>query len=103
MLDWTYAPYILALLGGSAIAFGMAFYAARYRTVPGVLPFIGICLGTGVWMAGYALEIGSVAREDKIWWAKTEYLGIATDPVFWLAFALYIPGRKSGCRGRSGG
>src|SRR5258708_22468758 len=92
MLNWTYAPYILALLGGSAVAFGLALYAARYRALHGVLPFMGICLGTGVLMAGYALEIGSVAQADKIWSAKTEYLGIATHPPFWLALALYYSG-----------
>src|SRR4051794_5506371 len=94
MINWDYAPYILALLAGSAVAFGLAAYAAYHRALHGALPFMGICLAVGEWMAGYALEIGSTAEASKILWAKVEYLGITTAPLFWLAFALHYTGQE---------
>jgi hypothetical protein len=50
----------------------------------------GVC----IWAAGYALELSGADLPTKIFWAKAEYIGIATVPVVWLAFALRYTGRE---------
>jgi hypothetical protein len=50
--------------------------------------------GECIWTAGYALELSGADLPTKIFWAKAEYIAIASVPVAWLAFALQYTGRE---------
>ena len=45
-MDWQYTPYTLPLLLSTAIGLVVVVYAWRYRTTPGVKPFIILVLAT---------------------------------------------------------
>lgn len=47
-----------------------------------------------IWAFGYLLELSSPQLSSKIFWAKVQYLGIASAPVIWLLFSLNFAKRQ---------
>lgn len=64
------------------------------RLARGAFPLLGIAASIFVWLAGTGLELAAVNNADKILFAKIQYFGIVTLPVFWLLFALEYEGLK---------
>lgn len=67
---------------------------AKYRLVHFKLSFIFLMICIAIWSFGYALELKNVTIEEKIFWAKFEYFGIASIPLAWLLLVLQYSGRK---------
>ena len=100
-MRWQVTPYSYVLLVAAAISAALAFYAWRRRGTPGADALVLLMAGLCIWTAGYALELSGPDLSTKIFWAKVEYIGIATVPVAWLAFALQYTGRERWLTGRN--
>jgi len=94
MIHWQSTPYTLSLLIAAAVSAALAVYAWRHRLAPGAAPFAWLMSAIALWSLGYALELASTELPVKIFWAKMQYLGIATMPTAWLAFALQYTNRE---------
>jgi PAS domain S-box-containing protein len=90
---WEYMPYVPPLIFAAAVSAALALFAWRRTDVPGAFPFGLLLLAVVEWSLTYTLELGGVGLRSKLFWVKTEYLGITTVPVFWLAFVLQYTGR----------
>lgn len=52
-----------------------------------IIPFLSLAIAVSIWLVGYALELSVMGLENKLLWAKIEYIGIAFTPVAWFLFA----------------
>jgi PAS domain S-box-containing protein len=93
-MHWQVTPYSYLLLVVAAMSAALVFFAWRRRGTPGAEALALLMTGVCMWAAGYALELSGADLPTKIFWAKAEYIGIATVPVAWLAFALQYTGRE---------
>jgi PAS domain S-box-containing protein len=88
-MQFQYTPYILPLISAALISGGVAYYAwtRRSRSVSAIaLAFLAIAIAE--WSLGYALEIAGANLQTKLFFGKSEYLGIAFAPLMWLIFAI---------------
>lgn len=85
--------YIPILYLVAAIPYAwLGLYAWRKRPAVAVTPFAWVMLGMSVWSFGYSLEVFSPDLEDKLLFARIEYLGIISAPLFMLFFAYEYTG-----------
>ncbi len=78
--------YVSPLIFSTALGLFLTFFILRIRYVPGSRPLGALILAAALWSAGYALEFLVPSFSGKLFWAKFQYLGIATIPVAWLLF-----------------
>ena len=52
-----------------------------------IIPFLSLAIAVSIWLVGYAIELSVMGLENKLLWAKIEYIGIAFTPVAWFLFA----------------
>jgi PAS domain S-box-containing protein len=87
-VHYQYSPYILPLVVSSIIAGLEAIYVWQRRaTVSGAMALALLALACAEWSLGYALEIAGADLPTKIFWGKSQYIGIATVPLLWVIFA----------------
>ena len=87
-MQFQYTPYILPLIVSSIIAGFVAIYVWQRRATANVaVPLVLLALACGVWSLGYALEIAGADLTTKIFWGKSQYIGIVTVPLSWVIFA----------------
>ncbi len=84
LLWWSGASYIL-----------LALYAWQLRGKPAAQTFAWLMGAMAVWSLGYGLEIRTSALASKVFWAKVQYVGIVTLPIFWLTFVVEYTGRSA--------
>jgi PAS domain S-box-containing protein len=83
-----YTPYILPLIFSSIIASFVAIYAWERRgPASGGRALALLALACAEWSFGYALEIAGADLPSKIFWGKSQYIGIVTVPLLWIIFA----------------
>ena len=81
-------PYVLPLVISAMIAGYVAFYAWRRGvTASGGRALALLALACAEWSLGYALEIAGADRSTKIFWGKSQYIGIVSIPLLWIIFA----------------
>ena len=81
-------PYILPLVISSVIASFVAVYVwQRHLTTSGGKALALLALACAAWSLGYALEIAGADLSTKIFWGKSQYLGIVMVPLLWVIFA----------------
>ncbi len=85
--------YIISLLAISILSLIMAVVAWRRRRVPGAVPFTLLALAAAQWSFSYAMEFAVPTVEEKLFWAKVEYIGIVLVPFAWFLFSLEYTGR----------
>ena len=90
---WLFNPFVIPLIGATAVCMGLLFIAGRYRNTPGSAYFTLMMLFMGGWTAMYGLELGVVGLAGKRLWAQAQYLAIPYVAVFWLAFLMAYTGR----------
>ena len=79
-------PYILFAVALYSVAVGlMAWRGPRRR---GMQYFSLLLFSAAWWAFGRGMESLAADLAGKVFWAKAQYFGIATLPVFWLLFAL---------------
>ncbi len=86
MLAPSLALVILLILSASLCLF-FAVFAFTRSGKPGSQTFTLLTLACAIWCLGYALEIYNDNLSAKLFWVSVQYLGIATVPTMWLAFA----------------
>lgn len=84
----TFPLYAIAfcVAGGLAISFAVIVWPRRSN--PGARPFAFLMLAVAEWAITRALEAAAEPYWAKVFWAKWEYLGIASVPVLVLLFAI---------------
>jgi len=70
----------LTIAGAGMVALAIIVWL-RYRSKPEGAAVTLLMLAVAQWSLCYALEIGSVDLWAKLFWAKTEYLGIVALPI----------------------
>lgn len=81
-----FAIILLAIAITVLITTAVIAWPRRYSTY-WVIPFLGLALAITIWLIGYALELSVETFAGKLFWAETEYIGIAFTPVTWFLFA----------------
>ncbi|MFN3742070.1 MAG: histidine kinase N-terminal 7TM domain-containing protein [Anaerolineales bacterium] len=79
------------LLGSIFIALGLlyfwiGFFALRQQHLTRFL-FAGMVFSMSLWSIFYGFEVMATSIQAKLLWAKSEYLGIVSLPVFWFLFS----------------
>jgi diguanylate cyclase (GGDEF)-like protein/PAS domain S-box-containing protein len=85
---WQFPAYAYALILAALLACGIATVTWPRRGAPGGTAFVLLMIATATWELFRLLEAIAVEPGAKIYWARFEYLGIATVPVLWLLFTL---------------
>lgn len=81
-------PYIFPLVISSVIGVFVAAYVWQRRfTASGGKALALLSLACAQWSLGYALEIAGADPATKIFWGKSQYLGIVAVPLLWVIFA----------------
>jgi PAS domain S-box-containing protein len=81
-------PYILPLVLSSFITGLVALYVwDRRATASGAMALVLLALASAEWSMGYALEIAGADLATKIFWGKSQYIGIVLVPLSWVIFA----------------
>ena len=87
-MQFQYSPYIFPLLVSSIIAGFVALYVwERRAAVSGGTALALLALACAEWSLGYALEIAGTDLPTKMFWGKSQYIGITTIPLLWIIFA----------------
>jgi len=82
------SPYIPPLIIASIIAISVAVYVWQRRaTASGARALMLLALACAEWSLGYALEIAGANLPTKVFWGKSQYIGIVTIPLLWVIFA----------------
>ncbi len=81
-------PYVLVSALAAVVAVIVAVVAWKRRAAPGGRPLVWLMVAVAIWSAGAALEYATVGIPGKILWAKVQYLGVLSCPVFFLLLAL---------------
>ena len=82
------SPFILPLVLSSLITGLVALYAwDRRARASGARALVFLALAIAEWSMGYALEIAGADLGTKIFWGKSQYIGIVTVPLLWIIFA----------------
>ena len=87
-MQFQYMPYIVLLIFSSIITVFVALYVWRWRaTASGGRALALLAFACAEWSLGYALEIAGPDLPSKIFWAKSQYIGIVMVPLLWVIFA----------------
>jgi len=82
-----FKPIDLLFFTAAIISLFIAIITLIKRTKPGGVAFACIMFSVFFWLIFRVLEGVADNYADKVFWAKFEYLGIATLPVFYFVFA----------------
>lgn len=86
MSAWQFPGYAFALILAALLACAVAAIAWPRRSAPGGNAFVLMMVATAIWALFRVLEAIAVEPGAKIYWAKFEYLDIASVPVLWFLF-----------------
>jgi hypothetical protein len=86
-VHFQYTPYVLPLIASSIIAGFVAVYLWRRGTASGARALAMLAFACVEWSLGYALEIAGADLPTKIFWGKSQYIGIVMVPLLWVIFA----------------
>ncbi len=81
---WSLTPVLLILFA--------RLWSIRHQ--PTIKALMVLCFCAWAWSTFYSFEILVSSLQWKIFWAKMQYPFIGIVPVAWLAFALFLSGRK---------
>lgn len=95
-------PYIVSLIFTSIITSLVALYVwERRATASGGKALAILALACAEWSLGYALEIAAMDLPGKIFWGKSQYLGIVAVPLLWVIFAYSYSTKGAGMTPRT--
>jgi signal transduction histidine kinase len=92
-------PVPLVLLISAAVALWLGALVQRRASAPGAYAFVWLMAAVALWCVTSAFHGLTPTLENKILWAKVQYLGIASVPPLWFAFLSdYVGARSAGDR-----
>ena len=77
----------IALFVSAGLAGWVAILVQRRPSTPGARPLVGLLAAVAWWCVAGACDGFVNTAEQKIFWAKLQYLGITSAPPLWLQFA----------------
>lgn len=92
-MKFQYSPYIIPLVLAALISSWVAVYSWSRRANRGAMALTLLALAVAEWALGYALEIAGADLQTKIFWGKSQYLGIVLVPLLWVGFAFHHANR----------
>jgi PAS domain S-box-containing protein len=98
---WQYPLYTFPLFLIAGIAVTLALFVWRRRAAPGAMALMVLILAATIWSLAYALELVVIDLTAKLFWARVQYLGIATVPLAWMIFAFQYTNRDQWLTGRN--
>jgi hypothetical protein len=82
------SPYALSLIFTFIITSFVGLYVwERRATASGGSALALLAFACAEWSLGYALEIAAMDLPSKIFWGKSQYIGIVAVPLLWVIFA----------------
>ncbi len=93
-MTWDFTPFAVPLLISALVSAGVAIYTWRRRETAGGLSLVVLSSGAAIWALADALTIMSPTLDQYMFWWDFSYIGIATVPTAWLAFALEYSGNS---------
>ena len=87
-MHWQLTPYALPMIASAVVAAAIARSAWHRRPAPGATSFCLLMLAVAEWSLGYALELSSPDLPTTLFWDNVSWLGAASAPTLWFAFAL---------------
>jgi diguanylate cyclase (GGDEF)-like protein/PAS domain S-box-containing protein len=93
-MSWDNSLYSVPLWIASFATALLARYAWHFRKFVGAKPFAGLMVAVAIWCLGYGFEIAAPGFSSKLWWAKIQYLGIVSVPLFWLVYTIDFTGNS---------
>lgn len=87
--------FLLSLLASLIVLIFLVSRVWTVRHTEGAVELFLCSLSCGIWALGYGLEIITPTLAEKLFWAKFQYLGIATVPVWVVLFILRYSGRAA--------
>ncbi len=94
MNAWQFPDYALVLILAALLACGVAALTWPRRGAHGGTAFALLMIATAAWELFRFMEAIAVAPGAKLYWARFEYLGIASVPVLWFLFTRQYSGRN---------
>ena len=91
-MNFELTPYAIASACTAAVAAVVALLAWRRRRVAGGAWLALLMTAVAMWAGAYVFEYAAVGLPAKLLWAKLEFVGGATAPVFFLLLALQYNG-----------
>ncbi|MBW2623895.1 MAG: PAS domain S-box protein [Deltaproteobacteria bacterium] len=85
-LHYTHIALISFITSGISIA--IAFISWKRRSTPSAFAVMLLMLAIAEWTFARTFEALAVEMSFKVMWAKFEYFGIMSLPIFWLLFTL---------------
>ena len=86
-------PYIILLFISALTSLTISIIILR-RESPGATTLGGVLLGTFIWSGASAMSGAVTGLEEKIFWLKVMYFGMASIPSLFLSFTLKITHRE---------
>jgi diguanylate cyclase (GGDEF)-like protein/PAS domain S-box-containing protein len=83
-----YSPYSFILLISAGVSIFVGILTMRRWAKPGSVWLALFMLAVAETSIGYAFEYATVGISGKLIWAKIEYLGVTTAPMFFLLFVM---------------
>src|SRR5258705_13903874 len=77
---------LLILFVSATLALWLAALIHQRASAPGGYPFVWLMASIALWCLTSAFHGLTPSLDEKILWAKVQYLGIATVPPLWFAF-----------------
>ncbi len=92
-VQFSYIVILTALAGTLGILCSGLLW--KHRPGKGSIPLALLFVSISIWSLTYSFEISFTSYAAKVFWLKSEYLGIVSVPVFWLFFCLrYVNNHK---------
>jgi len=92
-MAWEYHPYLLPLVLAAVVAVVIAVLAWQRRSTSGTRSFMLLMAAVAWWSLGYAMELGAVELQAKLFWSDFNFVAVVTVPAAWLSFCLEYTGR----------
>lgn len=86
-MQFEYSPYILPLIAAALVSGWVCLYAWSRRNTAGAIALSGLSLMITLWLLGYTLEIAGANLATKLFFGKSQYIGIALAPLMWFIFS----------------
>ncbi len=98
-MNWQSTILVIITTTVVSIATVSLLFTWQQRRMPGFWAFYSLAAATAWWVCTDTIEKLTFNLPDKIFWAKFQYLGIATIGLFWLMFTLEYSRQKSFAHG----
>ncbi len=87
-MTWTYTPYAGVLWATACISAYCTYVIWRRPKTAGIYSLIALMGAATIWALTSGFEAASVGLQQKLIWAKLEYIGVVSVPTLFFTFSL---------------